>query len=293
MVWLMKKHDAGLSRREVVVAAAGLAGTVAQAAEGKRKTMSTRQPTLFIAHGAPPLLDIPQWVGELGAWGTKLGKPKSILMLSAHWEERPFSLGATKPVPLVYDFYGFPKHYYETKYPSPGAPELAARIKTLVKGTIDEPTRGLDHGAYVPLVAMYPGADVPVLQASLPTLDPKELIALGRSLAPLRDEGVLIIGSGFITHNLRMVDWSQTQAPPQWAVEFDQWVAEAVLKKDVDALVQYRTKAPGVNIALPTHEHFVPLLVAMGAALEDTKAPEFPIDGFWMATLTRRSVQFG
>ena len=294
MVMPMSKQDQSLSRRDVVVAAAGLGvSAVAQAADGKKKTMSTRQPTLFVAHGAPPLLEIPSWVNELGTWGAKLGKPKSILMLSAHWEERPFTLGATKPVPLVYDFYGFPKHYYEQKYASPGAPELAARLKTLVKGTIDEPMRGLDHGAYVPLVAMYPGADVPVLQASLPSLEPKELLALGKSLAPLRDEGVLIIGSGFITHNLRTADWSNSLPTPQWAAEFDQWTAETVMKRDVDALLQYREKAPGVRIALPTHEHFVPLIVAMGAALDDPKPVEFPIDGFWMASFTRRSVQFG
>ena len=259
---------------------------VANAAEPKK------WPTLFVAHGAPPLLDIPSWVAELGAWGTALGKPKAILMLSAHWEARPFTIGATTPVPLVYDFSGFPKHYYEQTYPSPGAPELASRLRTLVKGAVDQPKRGLDHGAYVPLVAMYPKADVPVLQASLPSLEPKELLELGKQLAPLRDEGVLIIGSGFITHNLRYVDWDNKYPTPQWASEFDQWTAEALLKKDVDALMQYREKAPGVRTALPTHEHFVPLLVALGAALQE-KAPTFPIEGFWMGSLTRRSVHFG
>jgi 4,5-DOPA dioxygenase extradiol len=134
---------------------------------------------------------------------------------------------------------------------------------------------------------------VPVLQASLPTLEPKELLALGKTLAPLRDEGVLIIGSGFITHNLRLVDWSERLPTPQWAAEFDQWVAEAVLKKDVDAMLQYREKAPGVRYALPTHEHFAPLIVAMGAALDDAKEPTFPVEGFWLGTLARRSVQFG
>ncbi len=255
--------------------------------------MSPKLPTLFLAHGAPPLLDLPSWVGELKRWGQALGKPKSILMLSAHWEERPLTLGATTPVPLIYDFSGFPRHYYEQQYAAPGAPELAARVQALVPGAHHEPKRGLDHGAYVPLVAMYPGADVPVLQVSLPTLEPKELFALGKTLAPLRDEGVLIIGSGFLTHNLRQVDWSEKLPTPQWAAEFDQWVAEAVFTKDVDALMQYRRQAPGVEIALPTHEHFVPLLVAMGAALDDTSPVQFPIEGFWMGTLTRRSVQFG
>lgn len=210
----------------------------------------------------------------------------------ASWPPGGRRWGATTPVPLVHDFYGFPRHHYEQQYRSPGAPELATRLRALVKGAVDEPKRGLDHGAYVPLVAMYPKADVPVLQASLPSLEPRELFTLGKSLAPLRDEGVLIIGSGFITHNLRAVDWDDEFPTPQWAAEFDQWTAEALLEKDVDALMQYRERAPGVRMALPTHEHFVPLLVAMGAALEE-KAPAFPIEGFWMGSLTRRSVQFG
>ena len=154
-----------------------------------------KTPTLFIAHGAPPLLDDAGWMKELATWGTALGKPKAILMLSAHWEAKPFTLGATTQVPLVYDFYGFPPRYYEQQYASPGAPAVASRLHSLVNGAIDEPKRGLDHGAYVPLVAMYPKADVPVLQASLPSLEPKELLELGKRLAPLRDEGVLIIGN--------------------------------------------------------------------------------------------------
>jgi 4,5-DOPA dioxygenase extradiol len=247
---------------------------------------------LFLAHGAPPLLDLPSWVAELGAWGTRLGKPKAILMLSAHWEAKPFTLAGTTQVPLVYDFYGFPKRYYEQQYAAPGAPGRAGRRRALVKGAIDEPKRGLDHGAYVPLVAMYPKADVPVLQASLPSLEPKELLALGKTLAPLRDEGVLIIGSGFITHNLRAVDWENKDPTPQWAAEFDQWTAEKLLTQDVDALLQYREQGPGVRQALPTHEHFVPLLVALGASL-DGPEPTFPIEGFWLGSLTRRSVQFG
>lgn len=295
---MMTSNDQDLTRREVVAAGVGLVGAgvagVAEAADPKKASPSSRrQPTLFLAHGAPPLLDLPSWVGELAAWGTALGKPKAILMLSAHWEARPFTIGATTPVPLLYDFSGFPKRYYEQTYPSPGAPALASRLRALVKGAIDEPKRGLDHGAYVPLVAMYPKADVPVLQASLPSLEPKELLALGQSLAPLRDEGVLIIGSGFITHNLRAVDWDDKFPTPQWAAEFDQWTAEALLKKDVDVLLQYREKGPGVRMALPTHEHFVPLIVALGAALEDPKPPTFPIEGFWLGSLTRRSVQFG
>jgi len=252
-------------------------------------------PALFIAHGAPPLLDDAGWVRELHDWAEQLPRPRAILMLSAHWEERPVTIGATRTLPLIYDFYGFPAHYYEQKYAAPGAPELAAEVRGMLGGaypTADDPERGLDHGAYVPLVAMYPEADVPVLQISLPGENPAELFALGRALAPLRDDGVLIVGSGFITHNLRTVVWEGAVAPPSWATEFDGWVADALVRRDVDALLDYEKKGPGVQMALPTREHFVPLLVALGAA-SDGDSIEFPISGFWLGSLTRRSVQFG
>ncbi|MCK6445442.1 MAG: dioxygenase [Planctomycetes bacterium] len=250
-------------------------------------------PTIFLAHGAPPLLDMPDWVDELANWSRRIDEPKSILMVSAHWEQKPIALGATKTVPLVYDFYGFPDKYYQQRYEAPGAPELAKRVETVFgKDKVTRTERGLDHGAYVPLVAMYPKADVPVLQLSLPTLSPRELFALGKKLAPLRDEGVLIVGSGFLTHNLRRVDWSDDPATPQWAAEFDTWAKERLLARDVDALLDFEQKAPSANTALPTTEHYVPLLVALGAAADDTRV-DFPITGFWMGSLTRRSVQFG
>lgn len=250
-----------------------------------------RMPSIFLAHGAPPLLDDAGWVRELANWAAALPRPKSILMLSAHWEERPVTLGATRTVPLIYDFYGFAKRYYEQLYAALGAPELAERVRGVLGANryADEPDRGLDHGAYVPLVAMYPEADVPVLQVSLPSENPQELFALGRALRPLRDEGVLIIGSGFITHNLRTIDWHGQAPPPSWATEFDEWIAEALVRNDVDSLLDYLHKGPGAQIALPTREHFIPLLVSLGAASDDERV-EFPISGFWLGSLTRRSV---
>jgi 4,5-DOPA dioxygenase extradiol len=248
-------------------------------------------PVLFIAHGAPMVLDDADWMRDWSVWGGALPRPTSILMVSAHWEARPVALGATTTVPLVYDFYGFPEKYYRDVYPAPGAPALAARVKQLLAGepVQDAPKRGLDHGAYVPLMGMYPKADVPVLQVSLPTLEPAPLLALGRRLAPLRDEGVLIVGSGFITHNMRAFDMTgRTQG---WASEFDAWTADVVRRRDHDALAAYREKAPGVNLALPTHEHFVPLLVAAGAARDDEA--RFPIEGWLAGNFTRRSVHFG
>jgi 4,5-DOPA dioxygenase extradiol len=253
-------------------------------------------PALFLAHGSPLLLDDRRWVAELGAWAKALPRPRAVLMLSAHWVDRPITVGATRRVPLVYDFYGFPERYYQTTYPAPPAPELADRLSGLLaaKPMAEAPERGLDHGAYVPLVCMYPGADVPVLQVSLPTLEPAELFRLGRALAPLRREGILIVGSGFLTHNLRSMDFRPDAPVAAWAKEFDAWTADVLARRDVDALLDYRARAPGVRQALPTHEHFVPVVVALGAAIDDAAAtPSFPISGFTYGTATRRSVQFG
>jgi 4,5-DOPA dioxygenase extradiol len=253
-------------------------------------------PAIFLAHGAPPLLDDARWVAELHAWAQALPRPAAVLMLSAHWEQRPVTLGATTRVPLVYDFHGFPRQYYEQQYAAPGAPALAERVRTLLAPddhVQDDPRRGLDHGAYVPLVAMYPQADLPVLQASLPNMNPKDLFLLGQRLAPLRDEGILIIGSGFLTHNLGAIDVSEDARPPTWASEFDQWAEDVLRRKDVDAVLDYRHRAPGVRLALPTHEHFVPVIVSLGAAADPSDAVRFPIEGFWLGSMTRRSAQFG
>jgi 4,5-DOPA dioxygenase extradiol len=257
--------------------------------------MSRRLPVIFAAHGAPVLLDDLVWVGELAAWAKAMPKPKSILIVSAHWEERPCTLGATRGVPLIYDFYGFPEKYYQTRYPAPGAPELAARVRQLLKekniAGADDPERGLDHGAYVPLVAMYPKADVPVLQLSMPGLVPEELVRLGQALAPLRDEGVLIFGSGFLIHNMR---YAFQPGIPGWAREFDDWVESALLGLDFDALENFQTRAPAARMALPTWEHFAPVLVAAGAVAEERPKVKFPITGWWMeGAFTKRSVQFG
>lgn len=255
---------------------------------------SSRMPTLFAAHGAPMLLDDAKWMAELAGWARALPKPRAILMLSAHWEARPATLGATETVPLIYDFYGFPERYYQTLYPAPGAPFLAERVQHLLTSRgiawTSEPKRGLDHGAYVPLVAMYPDADVPVLQLSLPALQPRTLFELGRALAPLRDEGILLFGSGFITHNMR---FAFKPGVPAWATEFDAWTADALTRLDVDALLDFQKRAPAANIALPTWEHFAPLLVNVGVASVAPVDVTYPITGWWMdGAFTRRSVQF-
>ena len=254
-----------------------------------------RLPALYLGHGAPTLLDDETWPGELAAWARALPRPKAILTVSAHWQSAPLTLGATIPAPLVYDFYGFPERYYRVRYDSPGAPELAARVKALMppdEPVAERPERGLDHGAYVPLIPMYPEADIPVLQISMPDLAPAHLFEIGRRLAPLRDEGVLIMGSGFMTHGLSFVhDYFDGRAgAPDWSVEFDLWAAETLRRGDLDALFDFRNRAPGMPYAHPTVEHFAPLFVALGAATEPGEAPTFTIEGYWLG-LAKRSFQ--
>ncbi len=256
---------------------------------------TNRLPALYLGHGAPPLLEDPTWMGELAGWSANLPRPTSILMVSAHWQTAPMAVGATTTVPLVYDFYGFPQHYYELAYRSPGAPKLAADVKALMadnEPVLDRPARGLDHGAWVPLLAMYPEADIPVLQISMPDLDPAHLFEIGRRLAPLRDEGVLIVGSGFMTHGLPYLGeyWSGKPGGPAWSVEFDRWAAEALAQGDLDTLFAFREKAPGMPYAHPTVEHFAPLFVTLGASATPDAAPETAIEGFFLG-LSKRSIQ--
>jgi 4,5-DOPA dioxygenase extradiol len=253
----------------------------------------TQMPALYIGHGAPLLLDDPVWSSEIAGITEKFEKPKAILIVSAHWESAPVTI--TSPIagtPLVYDFGGFDPKFYQMTYESPDATALAARIAAMMPDNeqLHESKRGLDHGAWVPLKIMYPDADIPVLQLSMPTSDPGKLIALGKRLRPLRDEGVLIVGSGFMTHGLPFLrDWSIDAKAPGWSSDFDQWAADAISRGDVDMLASYKDLAPAVNYAHPTVEHFTPLFVTLGAATEADAIPETLIEGFWMG-LSKRSL---
>lgn len=255
--------------------------------------MNAAMPALYIGHGAPPLLDDPIWSGQLAAWARDLPRPKAILIVSAHWESAPVSLSASG-APLVYDFGGFAPKYYQMTYETPDATALAQRVAAMMPST--EPvhqhaTRGLDHGAWVPLKIMFPEADIPVLQMSLPTDDPHRLMRLGERLRPLRDEGVLIVGSGFLTHGLPFLeDWRIDAKVPGWSKDFDLWAADALARGDVDTLADYRAKAPGMPYAHPTVEHYTPLFVTLGAATTADAPGAQVIDGYWMG-LSKRSLQ--
>jgi len=252
-------------------------------------------PALYLGHGAPPLLDDEVWTAQLRFWAGELPRPRAILIVSAHWETAPLALSATPAAtPLIYDFGGFAPKYYNMTYPTPDAAALAALVASVLP--TGEPlhqhqSRGLDHGAWVPLKVMYPDADIPVLQLSLPTSDPARLLELGRRLRPLRDHGVLIIGSGYLTHGLPYLrDWSPEAKPPGWSVDFDLWAADALGRGDVDTLSAFRSAAPGMPYAHPTVEHYVPLFVALGAATDPEAPPETTIDGYFFG-LAKRSFQ--
>lgn len=253
-------------------------------------------PALFLSHGAPPLFDDGPWMHELFEWAWRMPKPRAILMVSAHWESAPLSISSPEAsVDLVYDFGGFDQRYYAMQYRTPDATSLARQVAALMPD--DEPvhqhrTRGLDHGAWVPLKVMYPLADIPAVQLSLPTHDPERLLRIGRRLRPLREEGVLIIGSGFMTHGLPFLtgDMIHANHAPSWSTEFDEWAWRAAAAGDIDTLASY-AKAPGMPYAHPTAEHFSPMFIALGAA-SDNPRPQTSIDGY-MWGLAKRSLHMG
>jgi len=268
----------------------------AVAAAGVHRAWRTEDgplPSLYLSHGAPPLFEDADWMSQLFAWARSIPRPRAIQIASAHWESAPLALSSpVAATPLVYDFAGFDPVYYRMRYPTPDASELAALVSGLVPdgSGLARTNRGLDHGAWVPLMAMYPEADIPVLQLSLPTNDPAGLVGLGERLRPLREQGVLVIGSGFMTHGLPFVDWANPTSVPAWSRDFDAWAVDALGRGDLDELAAFRTRAPGMPYAHPTVEHFIPLFLALGSATDLSVGPRTTIDG-WMLGLSRRSFQ--
>ncbi len=235
--------------------------------------MTERLPAYFISHGAPVLaLDetdpTHRFLRDLGA---SIGKPRAVLVISAHWEARaPRVSGAARPE-TIHDFYGFPGALYRMSYPAEGAPELAQRVVELlaevdIAASVDR-QRGIDHGAWIPLMLMYPEADVPVIQLSVQVgRGNYHHYVMGRALRPLRSKGVLILGSGGLTHNLAEVELgSSSKTPPMWAEEFRSWVVNAIERGRHDELLKYETLAPHAQRNHPRDEHFLPLFAALGA----------------------------
>ena len=249
-----------------------------------------RAPSVFLAHGSPmsALGGDAHWAA-LKHFGETRRDARAIVIISAHWQIRG-QLRATswEHAPLIYDFGGFPEELYTITYPAPGDPALAARSP----GATPETSRGLDHGAWVPLRLAWPDAHIPVVQVSLPAAGPQEVFALGRALRPLRDEGIMIIGSGGIVHNLGLVHFSEKNSGVDpWAAEFDRWVAARLEKQDVQGLFDYSASAPEAGLAVPTPEHFDPIFVTLGAAWPGERL-ETIYEGFHYGNLSMRSLAF-
>lgn len=235
-------------------------------------------PALFVSHGSPMLaLD----AGQTGAaWQQRfanLPRPKAILVLSAHWLTPAPLLSAAPQPETIHDFGGFPRELYTIRYPAPGAPALASEVAALLNAAgfaaRTDPERGLDHGAWVPLRLMVPAADIPVLQLSLqPQFGPEYHYRLGQALAPLRAQGVLLLGSGSLTHNLFEVQWNagdDESAVPDYVYAFQHWIHEKLLAGDTAAVLDYRQQAPSAVRAHPTEEHLLPLFVMLGTRADE------------------------
>lgn len=290
-------NDGDLTRRQALAAAIG--GATAAALPGcaadpsstatpapERKTMtstSARMPVVYIPHGGGPWPFVDLGLGDcseldgLAAYLRGLdalppSRPKALLVISAHWEEPALTVMTSERPPLLFDYYGFPPESYQLTWPAPGHPALAARVQTLLQGagfrTATDGARGYDHGTFVPLKLTYPAADVPTVQLSLKQgLDPAEHLAVGRALAPLRDEGVFIVASGMSYHNLRAFNGSGKTV----AATFDAWLSDAVVQEPGERARRLTAwaQAPAARQAHPREEHLLPLMVAAGAAGED------------------------
>ena len=253
-------------------------------------------PTLFVSHGAPTLaierIPCNEFLRRLG---TELGSPEAILCISAHWETARPRIGASPAPPTIHDFRGFHESLYGLRYPAPGAPDLARRAAALLAAAgIDcdsDADRGLDHGAWIPLMLIHPEADTPVTQLSIqPGGDGAHHLALGRALAPLRAEGVLIMGSGNATHNLGERG-ARDDPPAAWAQAFDDWLTETVEAGRVDELVDYLEAAPEAARNHPTPDHYMPLLVALGAGAPGARGRRLHAS-FTYATLSMAAFAF-
>jgi 4,5-DOPA dioxygenase extradiol len=230
-------------------------------------------PTIFVSHGSPTLIleNLPARA-FLASLGKLLPRPTAIIAVSAHWDTDVPAVSLARKPDTIHDFYGFPEALYRLHYDAPGAPELAERVARLT-GAAHDPHRGLDHGAWVPAMLGWPEADIPIFQLSVqPAESPAHHVALGRKLKPLREEGVLVMGSGSATHNLRaLVRGGGDTEPEPWAKAFDDWLAETLAEGDEAALADYRRQAPYARENHPTDEHFLPLHVAYGAAGEGAR----------------------
>ena len=256
--------------------------------------MTASMPALFISHGAPSIaIEQDDFTRAAGAYGETLAGARAIAVVSAHWQAGGLRVNAVARPETIYDFGGFSDELYRIRYEAPGEPTLAREIASLLGGAALEEARGWDHGLWVPLRILLPDARVPIVEIAQPyPTSPEELMRIGRTLVPLRERGVAIIGSGGIVHNLRAIHLANKDAPvDDWANEFDQWFATHLAARDFSTLVRYRELAPHATLAVPTSEHFEPLFVTLGAArATDTLTTIY--EGFHYGNLSMRAFEF-
>jgi 4,5-DOPA dioxygenase extradiol len=257
-------------------------------------TQVNRQPAVFLAHGAPTIaIEDTEVTRVYRRFGERLRGARAAVVVSAHWQTRRTSrVNAVARPELIYDFGGFPDELYRVRYDAPGDPALAREMATLL-GVPPEETRGWDHGVWTPLVHLLPEAKTPIVEISLPVpATPHELLAIGAKLSPLRDDGVAIIGSGVIVHNLGLARLGDRDAPvDEWAQAFDDWVAERVAARDFETLASYARLRPEARLAVPTPEHFEPLFIVCGASRPDDRYEEIA-HGMELGNLSMRSFAF-
>lgn len=256
---------------------------------------NSAMPVLFIGHGNPMnAIDDNPFATAWQAEAERLPRPQAILCISAHWETDGAKVSATAQPKTIHDFYGFPEELYQVDYPTPGAPQLAQRVFELldVSQVAKDQDRGLDHGTWAVLRRMYPAADIPTLQLSLDRQrSPKSHLALARQLWPLRKEGVLILGSGNMVHNLPLMRW-QDRRPYPWAEEFDTLAARLIEAGEVDTLADYSALGEAARLSIPTNEHYLPLLYAL--ALRNEQEPiSFFAEGIVLGSVSMRSLRIG
>ncbi len=256
-----------------------------------------KMPLLFLGHGSPMnALASNSFTLTLNGLGKSLPRPKAILCISAHWMTQGSFLTHEKSPKTIHDFGGFPKELYQISYPAEGEPKLAENISYHIsspKITLDEGSWGLDHGTWSVLKHLYPAADIPVIQLSLDmTRPPEEHFKLGEELRFLRQQGVLIVGSGNIVHNLRQIDWNEAAPAFDWAQSFDELVKEKISSRDFSPLFEEVLRTKSGQLAVPTLDHYLPLLYILGAS-EASDAVKFPFVGFQHASISMRCVQFG
>lgn len=262
------------------------------------KTLDTpSMPVLFIGHGSPMnALAQNEYSMALASVGNSIPTPKAILCISAHWETEGTFITSTDKPKLIYDFSGFPDELYKVAYPAPGSQFAALKINSLIEGfriQFDNGAWGLDHGAWSIFKHMYPDANIPILQLSMDATQPPEYhLKLAQELAKLREEGILIVGSGNVVHNLRNFSWKEAEKPFDWAVEFDAWSKQQIENRNFDALARDYNKTKAGQMSVPSLDHYLPLLYAVGASRENDEL-NFIYEKIQNGSIAMRSFKLG